>query len=62
MKKRLLILLTLGVFTFGMAQTADAPWRVNISANAIDIYPVGGTPSTLLPAGSQGGFLMISPM
>ena len=56
MKKRLLILLTLGVFTFGMAQTADAPWRVNISANAIDIYPVGGTPSTLLPAGSQGGF------
>lgn len=56
MKTRLLLLLTFGVLTFGFAQTAEKPWRLTVSANAIDVYPVGGTPSRLFPAGAQGGF------
>ena len=56
MKTRLLLLLTFGVLTFGFAQTAEKPWRLTVSANAIDVYPVGGTPSRLFPDGAQGGF------
>lgn len=54
MKRRLLTILVLGATYFGLAQTADNPWRVGIYANAIDIYPVGGTPSRLFPEGAQG--------
>jgi OOP family OmpA-OmpF porin len=56
MKTRLLLLLTFGVLTFGFAQTAEKPWRLTVSANAIDVYPVGGSPSRLFPDGAQGGF------
>ena len=56
MKTRLLLLLTFGAFALGLSQTAEKPWRMAISANAIDVYPVGGTPSRLFPAGAQGGF------
>ena len=54
MKTRLLILLGLLSFTVGVAQTADSPWRIGISANAIDVFPVGGDPSPLFPEGAQG--------
>ena len=54
MKKRLLFVFALAIASLGFSQTAENPWRVGIYANAIDIYPVGGTPSRLFPEGAQG--------
>lgn len=56
MKTRLLLLFTFGALALGLSQTSENPWRLTISANAIDVYPVGGTPSRLFPDGAQGDF------
>lgn len=54
MKTRILLLVSLLTISAGMAQTADKPWRIGVAANAIDIFPVGGSQSSLFPVGSQG--------
>ena len=56
MKNRLLFILCVGALSFVSAQTVESPWRVAVSVNAVDIYPVGGTPSRLFPEGAQGDF------